>query len=244
MMEIVYQRSKALSAASTSFCPGCMHSTAVKLICEVSEELGIQDDLVIMAPIGCAVYLGVFVQFDSFGAPHGRPAATGTGFKRSNPDVPLILYQGDGDCSSIGIAETLHAANRGEGFTVIMINNQVYGMTGGQAAPTTLPGQKTTTSQYGKITEDMGDVIKLAEIIATFNAPKFVTRQALHTPKNILAAKKAIKKALEIQINEGGYSFVELMSSCPTNWKMDPKETPKYMEEVVLKEFPVGDLKV
>lgn len=242
-MDCIYQRSTALSNVPTSFCPGCMHGTALKILCEVSEELGIKDELVLLTPIGCAVFAGGFVDFDSFGAPHGRPGATGTGFKRSNPDIPLVLYQGDGDCASIGLAETLHAANRGEGFTVIMINNQVYGMTGGQAAPTTLPGQKTTTSQYGKSIEEMGDPIQLAEIIAGLKAPKYVTRQALHTPKNILAAKKSIKKALEIQINEGGYSFVELMSACPTNWKMNPQDTPKYIDEVVLKEFPVGDLK-
>jgi len=242
-MDCVYRRSNALSNVPTSFCPGCMHSTALKILCEVSEELGIKDDLVLLTPIGCAVFAGAFVDFDSFGAPHGRPGATGTGFKRSNPEIPLVLYQGDGDCASIGIAETLHAANRGEGFTVIMVNNQVYGMTGGQAAPTTLPGQKTTTSQYGKSIEEMGDPIKLAEIIATLKAPKYVTRQALHTPKNILAAKKSIKKALEIQIHEGGYSFIELISACPTNWKMDPKDTLKYMDEIVLKEYPVGDLK-
>ncbi len=242
-MECIYTKSKALSAVPTSFCPGCMHGTAIKLIAEVSEELGIENDLVMVAPIGCAVFLGAFVEFDSFGSPHGRPGATGTGFKRSNPDVPLILYQGDGDCASIGLAETMHAANRGENFTVIMINNQVYGMTGGQAAPTTLPGQKTTTSPAGRSIEGSGYPIQLAELIASFKAPKYVTRQSLHTPKNVLAAKKAIKKALEIQINEGGYSFVELMSACPTNWKMDPKDTPKYMEDVVLKEFPVGDLK-
>jgi len=242
-MECISTKSSALSTVPTSFCPGCMHGTAVKILAEVAVELGIKDELVVVAPIGCAVFLGAFVEFDSFGAPHGRPGATATGFKRCNPDVPLVLYQGDGDCASIGIAETLHAANRGEGFTVIMINNQVYGMTGGQAAPTTLPGQKTTTSPYGKNVEKMGSPIKLAELISTLKAPKYVTRQSLHTPKNILAAKKAVKKALEIQINEGGYSYVELMSACPTNWKIDPKDAPKYMEDVVLKEFPVGDLK-
>ncbi len=242
-MECIYTKSKALSAVPTSFCPGCMHGTAIKLIAEVSEELGIENDLVVVAPIGCAVFMGAFVEFDSFGSPHGRPGATGTGFKRSNPDVPLILYQGDGDCASIGLAETMHAANRGENFTVVMINNQVYGMTGGQAAPTTLPGQKTTTSPAGRAIEGTGYPIRLAELIAELKAPKYVTRQSLHTPKNVLAAKKAIKKALEIQINEGGYSFVELMSACPTNWKIDPKDAPKYMEDVVLKEFPVGDLK-
>ncbi len=242
-MEKVYERNKLLANFNTSFCPGCMHGTAVKLICEVATELGIEDSIVGVMPIGCSVQWGMFVNFDTFGVPHGRAAATATGYKRNRPDNVLVVYQGDGDCSSIGLCETVHAANRGENFTVIMINNQVYGMTGGQAAPTTLPGQKTTTSQAGKNIEEMGNPLNLAEMIAGLPTPKYVTRQTLHTPKGVLAAKKAIKKAFEIQIDGGGYSFVELLSACPTNWKMTPGNAVKYMNEVVTKQYPVGDLK-
>ncbi|MGI6349922.1 MAG: 2-oxoglutarate oxidoreductase [Eubacteriaceae bacterium] len=242
-MEAVYKRCSALTEVNTSFCPGCSHGLAFKIIAEIAEELEIQRKLVWATPIGCTTFSFGYHSFSTFGSPHGRAAATATGFKRRSPKTPLILYQGDGDAAAIGLGETLHAAARGENFTVIMANNQVYGMTGGQMAPTTLIGQKTTTTPKGRSMEKAGNPFRLAEQIAVLDAPKYVTRQALHSPKHVLAAKAAIKKALQIQMGEGGYSYIELLTACPTNWKIDPRNIKEYMEKYVIPQFPLGDLK-
>lgn len=242
-MDVVYKRSGALSDISTTYCPGCSHGTAFKLIAEISEELDIVNKLVFATPIGCTTFSAPFHKFSTFMSAHGRAPANATGFKRCNPKRPVIVYQGDGDCAAIGTGESIHAAARGEAFTVVMANNQVYGMTGGQMAPTTLTGQKTTTTPNGRSVEITGYPIRMAEQIAQLEAPRFVTRQSLHTPKNILQAKAAIKKALELQINEGAYSFVELLCACPTNWGIEPSGIKEYMEKNVIPYFPLGDLK-
>ena len=242
-MTPVYERNKYLTNVSTTYCPGCMHGTATKLIVEVLEEMGIADKTVICESVGCSYNLFKFMDMDFFGGAHGRAPAVATGFKRVKPDTPIVVYQGDGDCASIGMGETIHAAARGENFTVIMVNNQVYGMTGGQQAATTLIGQKTTTSPKGRSAEDSGYPIRVAEIIASLDAPKYVARFALHTPKHIMQAKKGIRRALEVQVNEKGYSYVELLSACPTNWKIDPKDGPKWIEEKVIPVFPLGVFK-
>jgi 2-oxoglutarate ferredoxin oxidoreductase subunit beta len=242
-MEAVYKRSEALSDVPTTFCPGCSHGIAFKLIAELSEELNIVDKLVFATPIGCTTFSAPFHKFSTFMSAHGRAPANATGFKRCNPQRPVIVYQGDGDCAAIGTAESIHAAARGESLTVIMANNQVYGMTGGQMAPTTLEGQKTTTTPSGRSVEACGYPIRMAEQIASLEAPRYVTRQSLHTPKHILQAKAAIKKALELQINEGAYSFVELLCACPTNYGIDPRKIKEYVEKNVIPYFPLGDLK-
>jgi 2-oxoglutarate ferredoxin oxidoreductase subunit beta len=216
----------------------------MKIIAEVAVELDIVDKMVLGASIGCATFpIPGYHKFSMFGNLHGRAPASATGFKRRSPDTPVLLIQGDGDCAAIGTAESVHAASRGEAITVIMVNNQIYGMTGGQMAPTTLIGQKTATTRYGRNVNVSGNPIKMAELIAGLDGPVYVTRQSLHTPKNILAAKKSLKKALELQINKGKYSFIELLSSCPTNWRIESSEVPKYMEEMVLPQFPIGVFK-
>lgn len=242
-MTPVYERNKYLTDMPTTYCPGCMHGTATKLIAEVIEEMGIGGKTVICESVGCSYNLFKFMDLDFFGAAHGRAPAVATGFKRVKPDVPVVVYQGDGDCASIGMGETIHAAARGENITVIMVNNQIYGMTGGQMAATTLVGQKTTTSPKGRSAEESGYPIRVAEMIASLDAPKYVARFALHTPKHILQAKKAIRRAMEVQVYEKGYSYVELLSACPTNWKIDPKNGPAYMEEKTIPVFPLGVFK-
>jgi len=242
-METVYKRSSALSDVPTTFCPGCSHGTAFKIIAEICEEMDIVNKVVFATPIGCTTFSAPFHKFSTFMSAHGRAPANATGFKRCNPERPVIVYQGDGDCAAIGTGESIHAAARGESFTVIMANNQVYGMTGGQMAPTTLPGQKTTTTPYGRDAKNFGYPIRMAEQIALLDAPRYVTRQSLHTPKNIIAAKAAIKKALKLQIEEGAYSFVELICACPTNLQIEPQQIKEYIEKNVIPYFPLGDLK-
>lgn len=242
-MEKIYGKSKSLMDVGSQYCPGCMHSTAHKIIAELMDEMNLREEVCMVLPVGCSILAGMYWNFDMIYSLHGRASAVATGFKRSRQNQPVIVYQGDGDAASIGIAETIYAANRGEAITVIMINNQIYGMTGGQTSPTTLIGQKTTTAIYGRDVETMGYPIKMAEVIAQLGAPKYVARVALHTPKHILQAKKAIKKGLEIQINEKGYSFIEILSACPTNWKVPTDETPEYMEKYVIPEFPLGVFK-
>jgi 2-oxoglutarate ferredoxin oxidoreductase subunit beta len=220
-----------------------MHSTAHKIIAELMDEMNLREKVCMVLPVGCSILAGMYWNFDMIYSVHGRASAVATGFKRGRKNQPVIVYQGDGDAASIGIAETLYAANRGEPLTVIMINNQIYGMTGGQTSPTTLLEQKTTTAIYGRKAEEMGYPVKMAELIAQLGAPRYVTRVSLHTPKYILQAKKAIKKGLDIQINENGYSFIEVLSACPTNWKIPTDKTPEYMEKYVIPEFPLGEFK-
>lgn len=239
-MAIIYQKPKSLRENSHKFCPGCMHGIANRLIGEVVDELNIRSKLVGVIAVGCANLSQLYFDFDMIGAAHGRAAAVASGFKRMSEDVIVMSYQGDGDLASIGIAETIYAANRGENITVIFINNGIYGMTGGQMAPTTLVSQHSTTTVNGRNPNNEGYPIRMSEIISQLEAPSYVARFALHTPQNVIKAKKGIKKAFKNQINNKGYSFVELLSNCPTNWKMNPKETIKYINENTIPYFPLG----
>ncbi len=236
----VYKRPATLKGTPSGFCPGCMHSLATKLIAEVVDEMGQKDNCVHIVPVGCSTLNLVYWQGDVLGAAHGRAPAVATGFKRTNPERLVFAYQGDGDCAAIGLAEIMNAANRGENFTVIFFNNQTYGMTGGQMAPTTLVGQKTTTTVYGRDPETTGYPLKMCELLATLEAPAFIARYALNTPKGCKDAKKAIRKAFDIQMEGKGSSFIELLGNCPTNWKLTPLQTLDYMESNTIPYFVPG----
>ena len=240
-MEKIYTRPSYIREGATSgFCPGCMHSTIHKLVGEVLDELGIVDKTVTVWGVGCCVLGSGYTTHDSFGSPHGRACAMASAYKRCNPDEIVYTYQGDGDLASIGIAETIYAANRGENFTVIFINNSTYGMTGGQMAPTTLVGQKATTAPFGRDPKQHGYPVHVCELLATLKAPAYLERVTCLDAPNVLKAKAAIKKAFQNQIDGKGFSLVEIMSNCPTNWGMTPLETLEYMKEHTLKEFPLG----
>jgi 2-oxoglutarate/2-oxoacid ferredoxin oxidoreductase subunit beta len=225
------------------FCPGCNHGNVHKMVGEAIDEFKIRERTVGVAGVGCCVFLYNYLDIDVLEAPHGRACAEATGLNRVQPEKIIFTYQGDGDLASIGLAETVHTANRGENITVIFVNNTVYGMTGGQMAPTTLLGQKTTTSPYGR--EFMGDgyPIKMAEMLATLEGAAFVARVACNTPKNMMQAKKAIKKAFKMQIDKMGFSFVEILSACPTNWGMDTIHAMKRVEKEMIPYFPLGVFK-
>lgn len=223
-----------------SFCPGCDHGVAVRLVAEVLDELGIQDKAVLIASIGCSVTAYDFLDVDSVEAPHGRALAVGTGVKRAKPEQIVFTYQGDGDFASIGLAESLHAALRGEKLTAICINNTTYGMTGGQLGPTTLLGQKTTTSPMGRNVEYYGYPIKIAEHVALCEGTAYAARVSLDTVANIRKAKQAIKKAFEVQINGLGLGFVEILSTCPTNWRMTPEQAHERVREEMMKHYVPG----
>lgn len=239
-MERIYGKSEALLQRGNKYCPGCFHSMANKLVAQCIEELGIREKTVGIIAVGCANLSQLYYNFDMIGASHGRAAAVATGYKRMAPDRFVFCYQGDGDLASIGLAETVHAANRGEHVTIIFINNSTYGMTGGQMAPTTLVGQKSTTTPGGRNPDQVGYPIRMAEMIAGLEAPVFVARAAMNNPKNVMQAKKIIKKAFQLQLEDKGYSFVELLSSCPTNWGMSPVAAAKWMDEHTIKYFPLG----
>jgi 2-oxoglutarate ferredoxin oxidoreductase subunit beta len=232
-----------LSDQPTHYCPGCTHGVIHRLVAEVIDELGIADRTVGIAPVGCAVLAYNYLKVDFQEAAHGRAPAMATGLKRVRPDLIVFTYQGDGDLASIGLAEIVHAANRGEKFTTIFVNNAVYGMTGGQMAPTTMPGQRTTTSPEGRDVSTVGMPIKMAELLAALATPGYVTRQAVIHPKYIIKAKKAIKKAFELQVEHRCFSFVEVISTCPTNWGMTPVEAVKWAAESMLPYYRLGDYK-
>ena len=242
-MERIYGRSAAQGPMPNSFCPGCSYGNVMKITCEAATELNLQDRLVLGDGVGCYNNLPDLDRFPKFGSQHGRLAATATGFKRSQPETPLLIFQGDGDCAGIGLMETITAANRGANFTVLMLNNLNFGMTGGQMAPTTLVGMKTSTCKNGRDPADRGYPLRMAEIIATLDAPKLVARTSLYDPKHILEFKKLLKKALEIQVTGGGYSFIEILSACPTNWHMKPQQAYDHIRDVVTKTFPLGIFK-
>lgn len=223
-----------------SFCPGCDHGVAVRLVAEVLDELGIQDKSILIASIGCSVTAYDFLNVDSVEAPHGRALAVGTGVKRACPDKVVFTYQGDGDFASIGLAESLHAALRGEKLTAICINNTTYGMTGGQLGPTTLLGQKTTTSPMGRNVEYYGYPIKIAEHVALCEGTAYAARVSLDTVANIKKAKKSIKKAFEVQLKGLGLGFVEILSTCPTNWRMTPEQAHVRVREEMMKHYILG----
>ena len=242
--EKTYQRPDSLTDILTGYCPGCTHGVAHRLIAEVIDEMKIREKVIGVASVGCSVFAYNFFDMDFVQAPHGRAPAMATGIKRTLPDRVVFTYQGDGDMMAIGTGEIIHAATRGENITVIFINNSNYGMTGGQMAPTSLPGQKTTSSPGGRDVETMGYPIRAAELLSNLDGAGYVVRRSLHDPKNIRLAKKAIRMAFEAQIHGLGFSMVELLSTCPTNWGLTPYQATKWLEERLLPYYPVGDFKV
>jgi 2-oxoglutarate ferredoxin oxidoreductase subunit beta len=243
-MQKVYSRPDALTDIPTHYCPGCTHGVAHRLIAEVIDEMGIREKTIGVAPVGCSVFAYNYFDCDFLEAAHGRAPAMATGVKRVLPERFVFTYQGDGDLASIGMAEIMHAAARGENISVIFINNAIYGMTGGQMAPTTLPGQKTTSSPLGRDVEQVGFPIRMAEILSGLDGVGYVARRSLHDPKNIRMAKKAIRTAFEVQERNLGFALVELLSTCPTNWGLNPVAALKWLEEHMLPVYPIGDFKV
>jgi len=243
-MKTVYQRPEALSDVVTHYCPGCTHGIAHRLVAEVIDELELRERTIGVAPVGCSVFAYNYFDCDFVEAAHGRAPAMATGIKRVLPDNIVFTYQGDGDLASIGMAEIVHAAARGENITVIFINNANYGMTGGQLSPTTLPGQKTTSSPLGRDVEQTGFPLRTAEMLATLDGAGYVARRSLHDPKHIRQSKKALKMAFETQVRGLGFSMVELLSSCPTNWGLNPLESLRWIEEHMIPVFPLGDYKM
>ncbi|MEA3494778.1 MAG: thiamine pyrophosphate-dependent enzyme [Bacteroidota bacterium] len=241
---LVYSKTKLMTDKTLSYCPGCGHGTAHRITMEIVEELGIQADTVGVAPVGCSVLAYEFMNVDMQQAAHGRAPAVATALKRLMPEKYIFTYQGDGDLAAIGTAETIHACNRGENFTIIFVNNGIYGMTGGQMAPTTLPGMKSSTSPFGRDVELMGNPLKITELIAQLPGTHYVTRQAVHTPGNVRKAKKAIRKAFENQTLNKGISFVEIVSNCNSGWKMTPLDANKWMVDNMFPFYPLGDIKV
>jgi len=241
-MTKVFERPESLTDARFTYCPGCHHGILTRIIGNVMDELDIAERTVGIAPVGCSVFAYLWYKADSQQVAHGRACAVATGIKRARPDLVVFSYQGDGDFASIGTAESIHAANRGENITVIFVNNQIYGMTGGEMAPTTLIDQKTTTTPYGRSAELFGYPIRFSEMIAQLEAPAYVTRQALFDTKHIMDATRAIKKAFQYQVDGKGFSLVEVLSTCPTNWRMSPVQANKYVAETVTGIFPLGDL--
>ena len=241
--EIIYKRPKTLLDKRMHYCPGCFHATIHKLLMEIVEEMGIQDKTVGVCPVGCSVFAYDYMDVDMQEAAHGRAAALATAVKRMLPDRYVFSYQGDGDLAAIGTAETIHACNRGEKFTFIFINNGIYGMTGGQMAPTTMPEQRTTTSPFGRKTDYTGMPVKMCEMLASLATPSYITRQTLISPKYINRSKKAIKQAFTYQLENRCFSLVELISTCPTNWGMTPLEALKWAEEKMLPYYSLGVFK-
>jgi 2-oxoglutarate/2-oxoacid ferredoxin oxidoreductase subunit beta len=241
---LVYKKTALFTEKPLSYCPGCGHGTVHRLILETIEEMGIQANTIGVAPVGCSVLAYEFMDIDMQQAAHGRAPALATAIKRLNPDQYVFTYQGDGDLAAIGTCETIHACNRGENFTIIFINNGIYGMTGGQMAPTTLPGMKASTCPYGRDTKMMGNPLKITELVAQLPGTYFVTRQSVHTAGAVRKCKKAIRKAFENQKLEKGISFVEVVSNCNSGWKMTPVQSNKWMEENMFPYYPLGDIKV
>ncbi|MPL72206.1 2-oxoglutarate oxidoreductase subunit KorB [bioreactor metagenome] len=241
---LIYKKTELLTDKALSYCPGCGHGTAHRIVMEVLEEMDIQDKTIGIAPVGCSVLAYEFMNIDMQQAAHGRAPALATAVKRLNPDKFVFTYQGDGDLAAIGTAETIHACNRGENIVIIFINNGIYGMTGGQMAPTTLPGMKSSTSPYGRDVHMMGNPLKMTELVAQLPGTIYVTRQAVHTPANVRKTKKAIRKAFENQKLNKGLSFVEIVSNCNSGWKMNPVQANEWMVENMFPFYPLGDIKV
>jgi 2-oxoglutarate ferredoxin oxidoreductase subunit beta len=241
---LVYSKTKVMTDKVLHFCPGCGHSTTHRLVAEVIEELGIQSETIGVASVGCSVILYDYLDIDCHQAPHGRATALATGIKRVLPEKYVFTYQGDGDLAAIGTGETIHTCNRGENITIIFVNNAIYGMTGGQMAPTTLEGMKTATSPYGRDVHTMGYPLRITDLISQLNGTYYVTRQSVHTPANVKKAKKAIRTAFENQKLGKGTSFVEIVSNCNSGWKMSPVKANKWMEDNMFPYYPLGDIKV
>jgi 2-oxoglutarate ferredoxin oxidoreductase subunit beta len=241
---LVYKKTKLMTDAPLSYCPGCGHGTTHRITMEVVEEMGIWEDTIGVAPVGCSVLAYDFMNVDMTQAAHGRAPAVATGIKRVWPNKFVFTYQGDGDLAAIGGNETIHACNRGENIVIIFVNNGIYGMTGGQMAPTTLPGMKSSTSPYGRDVRTMGFPLKITELVAQLPGTYFVTRQSVHTPAAVRKAKKAIRKAFEIQKENKGLAFVEIVSNCNSGWKMTPVDANNWMVDNMFPYFPIGDIKV
>lgn len=235
-----YEFPKSMKNVKTHYCGGCGHGIVHKLIAQVMDEMNIQEEVLLVAPVGCAVFAYNYLDVDSCEAAHGRAPAVATGMKRVHPDKLVISYQGDGDLLAIGTAETIHAANRGENITVIFINNAIYGMTGGQMAPTSLVGQVTKTTPYGRKSEEVGYPIRASELLNTLVEPKYIERCAVYDVKHINRTKAAIKKALTYQKEKKGYSFVEILSMCPTNWGVDPVVAAQWVKDEMEPYYPLG----
>lgn len=241
---LVYRKTDLITDNTLSYCPGCGHGTVHRIIAEIIEELDLQSETIGVSPVGCSVLMYNYIDVDIQQAAHGRAPAVATAIKRLWPDKFVFTYQGDGDLAAIGTAETIHACNRGENILIIFVNNGIYGMTGGQMAPTTLPGMKSSTSPYGRDVKTMGNPLKMTDIVATLEGTYFVTRQSVHTPANVRKTKKAIRKAVQYQKLDRGTCFVEIVSNCPSGWKMTPTQSNKWMEETMFPYYPLGDLKV
>ncbi|MHB9094921.1 MAG: thiamine pyrophosphate-dependent enzyme [Eubacteriales bacterium] len=243
-MEKVFSRPKSMTDKVMHFCPGCTHGVIQRLVAEVIDELGIQENTIAVGPVGCAVFCYDYWDLDFHQASHGRAPAVATGAKRVHPDKVVFSLQGDGDIAAIGTTEIVHAAARGEKITCLFVNNSIYGMTGGQMAPTTVVGQKTTTTPFGRDKDRAGYPVKLTEMLAVLDGVAYAARVSVHNPANILKAKKVIKKAFEIQINKEGFALVEILSTCPTNWGLPPVEAVKWLEENMIPYFPLGEYKI
>ena len=241
---LVYRRTPVLTENVMHYCPGCGHGTVHRIIAEVVEEMGIQETTIGIAPVGCSVLAYNYFEIDMQEAAHGRAPALATAVKRLKPDFHVFTYQGDGDLAAIGTAETIHACNRGENITMIFVNNGIYGMTGGQMAPTTLEGMKTSTSPYGRELNIMGNPLRITELLAQLPGTYYVTRQAVYTPALVRKCKKAIRQGFENQMKEKGTSFIEIVSNCNSGWKMTPTASNKWLEENMLPCYPLGDIKV
>ncbi len=239
-MAVVFEKTKMLTDKVFHYCPGCTHGTIHRLVAEVIEEMGQEENAVGVAPVGCAVFAYNYFNCDMYQASHGRAPAVATGIKRTRPEACVFTYQGDGDLASIGAAEIVHAAHRGEKITTIFVNNAIYGMTGGQMAPTTLIGQKATTCPAGRTVEHSGEPIRVSEMLATIEGSAYIERVSLNTNANIIKAKKAIRKAFECQMSGKGFSMVEILSTCPTNWGMSSVESMKWLEDNMMPYYPLG----
>lgn len=242
-MKKVFTRTRGLTEKPFHYCPGCTHGVIHRLVAEVLEELNLLDRAIGVAPVGCSVFAYEYFNCDMFQAAHGRAPAVATGIKRVHPDAAVFTYQGDGDLAAIGTGEIVHAAARGEKITVIFVNNAIYGMTGGQMAPTTLPGMETTTSPFGRNTETQGFPVRVAEMLSTLDGAAYIARTTVINPRYIMQAKKAIRKAFETQMAGKGFTLVEVLSTCPTNWGMTPIEATKWLEEKMIPYYPLGEFK-
>jgi 2-oxoglutarate/2-oxoacid ferredoxin oxidoreductase subunit beta len=242
-MKAVFSYPEALQTRPTHYCPGCTHGVIHRLVAEAIDELKLRERAVAVAPVGCSVLAYNYFNCDAFEASHGRAPAVATGAKRCRPDLIVFTYQGDGDLASIGTAEIIHAANRGEKFTTIFVNNAIYGMTGGQMAPTTMPGQVTSTCPYGRDTSHAGYPVRMAEMLATLRTKAYIARVSAHSPLEIVKAKAAIRRAFELQAANECFTFVEVLSTCPTNWGMTPNAAVEWLRKNMLPYFKLGVLK-
>jgi 2-oxoglutarate ferredoxin oxidoreductase subunit beta len=239
-MQQVFKRPRSLKDVQTHFCPGCHHGTIHRMVAEAMDEFGVQERTIGVASVGCSVFLYSYFDIDVVEAPHGRASAVATGVKRARPDSFVFTYQGDGDLAAIGTAEIIHAANRGEDITVIFVNNTTYGMTGGQMAPTTMVGQKTTTSPYGRDRKKDGSPLRMAELLSQLDGVAFSARVAVNSPRNVMDAKRQIKKAFRYQVEGKGFSFIEALSACPTNWAMSPLAANERVGSELCEYFKLG----